>query len=276
MSKNCIICDNDKSELWGTKGKYSAVRCSNCGLVWIDPLPSYDELERFYNGYLNNRIENDVLWKQRQQMYVLERDFLEQFISRGKVLDLGCGDGGFLGIFSEKWEKFGIELENAAVISAKSKNINAYQGSPEDGINFSNLFDCVILRGVLEHFINPEKVIQNVAKSLDESGFLYITSTPDVNSFCANLYRGKWNQFEPPAHLFYFGINNLKELCEKHNMNLLVQHHFYLETPYADPSKDHAKVLNDLSCYNEGLDEKVTKSPAFWGNMMSLIFKKYS
>ncbi len=272
MSNRCIICHNENTEFWGQKGKYTGVQCTNCGLVWVDPLPTYQELEEFYNGYLNNRLNNDVLWEQRQQMYILERDFLEQFISVGNVLDLGCGDGGFLNIFSDKWHKFGVEIEDEAVQQGLKKNINVIKGSPEESIEHDVLFDCVIMRGVIEHFIHPEKVIENVSKSLREKGYFYITSTPDVDSFSADLYRGKWNQFEPPAHLFYFSVKTLTRLVEKFGFKKIIEHHFYTQTPYANVTEDHKRILDDIQLLNNERQEEVEKSPAFWGNMMTVLY----
>ena len=271
---NCIICGNNQTETWAKKEKYTAVKCLNCGLIWINPLPTTEELDQFYNAYYQYRVDEKKLWEQRKVMYKLDKDWLEQFIDKGKLLDIGGSDGSFLSNFGEEWKKFGVELGNDAVKQAQQKGINVIDGSAKEALKFGEKFDCIMLRGTIEHFTNPTEAIEVASKLLNPGGYLFFTATPDVDSFSAQLYREKWNQFVPPAHLFYFSVKTLTRLVEKYGLKKVAEHHFYPETPYANIKNDHEKILNDFKLINDEEREKVANSPAFWGNMMTILYKK--
>ncbi|MBS3123665.1 class I SAM-dependent methyltransferase [Candidatus Woesearchaeota archaeon] len=275
MSNNkCIICNQDKTELWAKKYKYAAVKCLNCGLIWIDPLPTSEELNQFYTIYYKYRVSETKLTEQRKIMYNLDKNWLELFIKKGKLLDIGCSDGSFLSNFSQDWEKYGVEIGSDAVEQAQQKGINVIEGSAKETLNFGKKFDCVMLRGTIEHFTNPAEAIEIVSKLINSGGYIFFTATPDVDSFSAQLYKEKWNMFVPPAHLFYFSIKTLTKLVEKFNFEKVAEHHFYPETPYANITVDHEKVLSDFNLIKDGRREEVTNSPAFWGNMMTVLYKK--
>lgn len=271
---NCIICGVNNTAFWAEQEKYKAVKCLNCGLIWIDPLPTEEELNEFYDGYYQSRVENIKMWEQRQVMYLLERDWLEQFIKEGRLLDIGCSDGSFLSVFGPLWEKYGVEIGKDEVNEANKKGLNVVLGSEEAVLSFGKKFDVVILRGTIEHFRNPKNVIKASSSVLKPGSYLFVTSTPDVDSFCADLYRDKWNQFEPPAHLYYFSIKTLTELVKQFGFQEVAQHHFYPETPYANLEEDHKKVLDDMQLIKNRHRNQVNKSAAFWGNMMTVLYKK--
>lgn len=273
-SQPCLVCGETNSELWAKKNDYTAVKCLSCELIWIDPVPTTEELNQFYGGYYQNRVEEVKLSQLRKIMYILDKNWLEQFIQSGAILDLGCSDGSFLSTFGPQWEKHGIEIGKDAVKEATTKNIKVLEGSEEKALCFNKKFDCVTMRGTIEHFPNPRNVIKIISQVLKSGGYFFVTATPDAGSFCANLYREKWNQFEPPAHLFYFNVKNLTKLLEQFGFKKVAQHHFYPETPYANLEEDHQRVLNDLQLIKKGLGNQVKKSAAFWGNMMTVLYKK--
>ena len=51
--------------------------------------------------------------------YDLDKNFLEQFINKGKVLDVGCGGGIFLSRLNKKFDKYGIDLDESSIKFAK-------------------------------------------------------------------------------------------------------------------------------------------------------------
>lgn len=271
---NCIVCEQKRFEIWAKKDKYTAVKCLNCGLVWINPLPSDDELNQFYTKYYQYRLSETKLTEQRKIMYLLDKEWLEQFIKKGRLLDIGCSDGSFLSNFDEEWEKYGVEIGSDAVKQAQQRGINVIEGSAKEALGFGKKFDCVMLRGTIEHFTDPLGAIEVVSKLINVGGYIFFTATPDVNSFSAQLYKEKWNMFAPPAHLFYFSVETLTKLVEKFNFEKVAEHHFYPETPYANIKEDHEKVLKDFKLIKDGKGEEVTNSSAFWGNMMTVLYQK--
>lgn len=275
--QDCIICGGKENKLWASYGSYKAVQCDKCGFVWINPNLTEEGLGKYYQDYIGMRFKDEAKTKQRQIQYQIDKNFLETYISSGKVLDVGCSGGFFLNTLSDKFEKYGIELDAEAVKYAKSNYAfgkNIHDINLEEAPFSNGYFDLIIMRGVIEHLPDPKGALKKVSELLKERGYFFIAATPNVDSFCANLYREKWNQFHPIRHLFYFSPATFSKMCISANLKLIAKDFPYLETPYADVEKDHLEVLSAIQLKNNNQFDKVQRSRAFWGNMMSLIYKK--
>ena len=55
----------------------------------------------------------------------LKRDLIQKFVKKGRILDIGCNGGFFLSTFSNKYQKFGTEVDKQAVSYAK-KNFPSF------------------------------------------------------------------------------------------------------------------------------------------------------
>ena len=84
-----------------TQDRFSLVECAGCGLIRLDPLPSLEELARFYpNEYWWDADDSaaDRLSELYRQLVLQDH---VQFVTHGEmvpgpVLDIGCGGGSFL------------------------------------------------------------------------------------------------------------------------------------------------------------------------------------
>lgn len=273
----CAVCGGEEKAPWARLGPFTAVRCAACGLVWVDPFLTEEGLKRYYAGYRSARLQNPRLMELRQRQYELDREFLQSHIVGGRVLDVGCGEGRFLAALDERFDKHGLELDDESVAFAKAHfpfgERIAQRLLGQDGFSRGS-FDLVIMRGVIEHLPDPRGAVQRVAELLRPGGGFFITATPNVDSFCAEVYREKWNQFQPAEHLYYFSVRTLAQLCAAFALELVAKDYPYLETPYADVANDHAKVLRDVELIRAGKRDQVGRSPAFWGNMMTVLFRK--
>ncbi|MDD2689538.1 MAG: class I SAM-dependent methyltransferase [Candidatus Omnitrophica bacterium] len=275
--RDCIICKSRENRLWAKYGSYKAVKCNKCNFIWINPSLNEAGLNRYYQDYIGMRFKDEIKTRQRKLQYQIDKDFLQVYISSGKVLDVGCSGGFFLNVLSNNFDKYGVELDAKAVEYAKKKysfGKNIFNLNLQDTKFPKGFFDLIIMRGVIEHLFDPLVVLKKVQGLLRKGGLFFICATPNVDSFCAKLYRQKWNQFHPIRHLFYFSLSSLSRLCSQFNLNLITKDFPYLETPYADIHRDHYEVLKAYELKNDGHFDKINRSPAFWGNMMSLVFKR--
>jgi SAM-dependent methyltransferase len=99
---------------------------------------------------------------------------------RGRMLDLGCGNGAMLRSFSEQlpgWSLAGNELDdkNRVVIEAIPRVEKLYAGEIE---TVPGSFDAITLLHVLEHVPNPVGFLKRIAASLN-SGGLVVVEVPD-------------------------------------------------------------------------------------------------
>ena len=99
-------------------------------MISVNPHFTEEGLDQFYNRYYENRVISSELGEQRKAMYKQDRDWILNYISKGKVLDIGCSGGNFLGTFdSNNWDKYGIDLTDDALESAaRNYNIKTFKG----------------------------------------------------------------------------------------------------------------------------------------------------
>jgi len=232
-------------------------------------------LDQYYEGYLEENKKDRKLWEQRKLTYQIDKKWILKFIDKGKVLDVGCSGGQFLSYFEPKiWKRFGVEVDEAAAQNAKEKfGINVRVGNLTD-LEFNEKFDLIIIRGVIEHFANPTRVLKKCSSLLKKGGYLYITATPAGDSFAFDVYREKWHLFTPPGHLHFFTVPLLTRVVKKYGLEFIDYHHQYAETPYANPLKDFKKIKNDLILLNSNRYKKVKTSPPFPGSMITAAWKK--
>lgn len=76
------------------KVHYRIVKCNICGLVYSNPILSYEQLERLYkkSTYTYGDFEADL--SETYARYL--KTFLQKNISESTFLEIGCGNGFFL------------------------------------------------------------------------------------------------------------------------------------------------------------------------------------
>lgn len=272
--KTCVICGSNKFSLWGKLYYLEALRCHECGMVSVNPHINEEGLKIFYGTYLRNRLKNKTLFQDRKIMYKLEYEFINKFISRGRVLDLGCSGGFFLNEFDrQKWKRKGIEIDtNAARYAKRRFGIEVIEGDFSELDLSKEKFDLVVLRGVIEHCIEPRSYLKKCASILRNKGMLFITATPNIESFPAEVYREKWRLFTPLEHLHFFSVNLLDRVLHPLGFKLLEKKYFYEETPYADLPRDYEKIKRDIFLIAKGRRNVINDSGPFWGNMITAVW----
>ncbi len=112
----------------------------------------------------------------------LKFDYLVQSISslHQNVLEIGCGAGKFLfslaELFPEK-EYTGVDISGTAIEKAskinRSSKISFIEGNAEDLHFEEQAFDVIIILDVLEHLIDPQKLIDDCYRFLKPGGVIH-------------------------------------------------------------------------------------------------------
>lgn len=285
----CDICGCKKNRLfyisdaWGSdaaasntfKKKVSVVQCQNCGFVYAKEILSESGKKKFWESYSTNvhqAVQEDV--DKRKKMYELEYNFINNFLLKKEnndILDIGCADGSFLDFFAKNNNCYGVEIGKDALFKARQKYF-VYEGELPN-IKIDKKFDLIILRGVIQYIDNPKQYFDKVIELLSSDGLLYITSTPNVDSFAHTLFREYFNLPVCAVAGKGFSPAILNRLFKNKDMCLVGEKYFYENTPYANVYSDIQKVMAALELKKNGKEINF-KAPAFWGNMMSLVYKK--
>jgi 2-polyprenyl-3-methyl-5-hydroxy-6-metoxy-1,4-benzoquinol methylase len=274
IQNSCPWCASYQFEQWGKPLRnFITNKCTSCGLIFVKNRLNKSALEKFYRNYLIDMHQVDEEKNiQRTTMYQIEFDALMLFAAKTNVLDIGCSGGYFLDMFKENgFECYGIEIGEEAAKTASEKH-KIWKGDFEN-LEIDRKFDLILFRAVLQHVPFPKVYLDKACSMLEEDGIIFISSTPNSDAICCDLFKEKWNLHAPEAHLMHFSPGHFDKYFKDKKFSKLFETSFYLETPYADPENDILKVAKAIELKRNGKSIEFT-SPAFWGNMMTLIYKK--
>jgi SAM-dependent methyltransferase len=152
--------------------------CHECGVLFVNPLPSPEELHERYapEGAWAETRKVRAAKPPNQSVTRDPRDVLlealEPYVpvhappAGARVIDFGCGEGKFLDrLQSAGWQTFGIEPST----SMPFQHHGRLDRPPQDAS-----FDFAILHHVLEHVINPLDILRQLAGALRQGGMLLI------------------------------------------------------------------------------------------------------
>jgi len=122
---------------------------------------------------------------------------------RGRVLEIGCGLGHFLGWLEDSYTVVGTDI-NAWALSQAQKNVpqgSFLQLSAEDLGAFSDQsFHIVVAKHVMEHLVQPERALAEASRVLAPGG-LFLMATPNLDSPARKLKKEKWVGYKDPTHI---------------------------------------------------------------------------
>jgi len=275
---DCIVCQSKVTAEWAsTPFPFRAIKCVDCGFVWMQTQPKRDSLQKYYSDYIGRRrISDPIKMKQRSVQYQDDKNFLQRFVRSGRILDVGCNGGFFLECLDNSFEKHGIEIDASAVKYAQQNydfGVNVLCGDVLEARYPDGKFDVLVMRGTIEHVTRPIKVIERCSKLLKTGGLFYITATPNVDSLAAELFRDRWSLFHPVQNLWHFSPHTLSSICQSFGMTFVSSTFPYLGTAYENRRVDLELMLGEIVAKESNISSKRI-SPPFYESMMSIIFKK--
>lgn len=207
----------------GLPGIYQIVRCCQCKLVFLNPRPSQERIGAYYT-------END--WYRASQNVPLEealifnrswRDIqafrckpILSYKQKGRILDIGCGDGLLLKFLSERgWESCGIEVSPLAAQYAVRLGLDVREQSIENTSFSKDSFDVVSFFGSIEHLNHPLETLRKISPFLKEDGILYLGGTPNFDSFERKLFGKRWMHLNAPRHFYHFTPDTMERLLKE-------------------------------------------------------------
>ena len=135
---------------------------------------------------------------------------------RGRLLDVGCGNGRFLAQMRKLgWEVVGVEPDPEAVRIAKERfGLEVFQGTLEEAGFPDNSFDAITMNHVIEHVPDPIRLLAECRRVLKPGGKLVVV-TPNIWSLGRRLFGEHWRGWEVPRHLFLFSPKSLRTCAER-------------------------------------------------------------
>jgi 2-polyprenyl-3-methyl-5-hydroxy-6-metoxy-1,4-benzoquinol methylase len=230
----CNLCGENSPVPYLTTGDrfsdkiFTLSKCSNCGLVYLTPRPTIEEVKEFYpDNYeaylLPEKSISKAVNRSIEKTLSVQLDFVEHYHQdRGKLLDVGCATGSFLNLAQKRgWQVVGIEIiEKAARIARENYSLNVFTTDLENANLATSSLDVITLWDVLEHLPNPRTAMQIAHEKLKPDGMVYF-SIPNLDSYDRKLFDTEWIGWDPPRHFILFEQNGIQRLLRETGFKII-------------------------------------------------------
>jgi 2-polyprenyl-3-methyl-5-hydroxy-6-metoxy-1,4-benzoquinol methylase len=189
--------------------------CTRCGLAYVDPLPTADELcdfyARRYRAEYKKAIEPRLKHVYRAGRVALERlrRLAPHVAPPARTLDCGAGGGEFVYLLAScGYRASGIEPNDGYREHAcRQYGVDLRPGTVDTAEFPDAEFDLITVFHALEHFRDPAGGLRRLARWLKPGGMLCVEvpNALTLVSSPSNLYHR--------AHLFYFAAEPLGRLA---------------------------------------------------------------
>ncbi len=216
----CYVCGARESQPWAEENGFLAVRCNECGLVYVNPRPTRGSISLAAQSGLHAgeamvdetgaRDAGKVKHYQQRLRALFDAGALARK-ARARWLDIGCGFGEFLEA---------LQLESAGALSTVGSEPNVHKATAARSrgldVTFRELsreapgYSFVSLLNVFSHLPDPPELLRQLAGLLDPGGQLV-------------LQTGNWAELERvnvpdrlhlPDHLSFASEKLVRRLLE--------------------------------------------------------------
>lgn len=225
---HCPVCgDRRECSRVFVRDNFPILRCCACG-VGMTRLPENFSPSGIYTeGYFQGRQPDgysdyigseDVL---RAEFRTVVQDLRSVGCSRGKLLELGCAYGFFLAEAKAHFEVSGIEVSDSAVRFCRARGFDVEGGTlTEEYIGRRPPFDAVVMLDVIEHLMEPDRVLELLCKAMKPGGTLLL-STGDWDSVLSRIMGRHWRLMTPPQHTFFFSPRTMSAMLARVGFNVI-------------------------------------------------------
>jgi 2-polyprenyl-3-methyl-5-hydroxy-6-metoxy-1,4-benzoquinol methylase len=297
----CVLCGSPGLKKSGYGGYeyagqgFTIVKCTKCSFMFLQPIPSKEVRDSIY---LDDRYFDTYSLTEKglaSYLDVIHEDhgyseevlrLLKNYISGGKLLDVGCAGGRFLlRAQSAGFDAWGIEPNQKMVTFARQElHLNAVCGHLDSHPFPVGTFDVVHLGDVLEHLPDLKGSMITVRNLLKEGGLLVLGQPVTYNRSFFNLFlrinmalmKNEYSTY-PPAHIWEFTPRVLRRFIQQSGFKILFDR-VYETRPINLGAYQRVTLKNRIGFFIRILSSWVSNARLFssleLGNRMLVICQK--
>ena len=219
--------------VFGSRLGYTYFRCSSCGSLQLEPLPSKSELLLAYgkeyasDGHCDTDAE--VRRGTANPYYRAIVDALARHEGKGPVLDHGAGWGGMCELLIEEgYECKGVEPSESMAAHCAKLGLPVRHGDfwvADDGP-----YGAILMSAGFEHLVEHDAWLRRASKVLAPNGLIVsMQPTAQFGAFFAQALRLGIHRlplpqlhqvFCPPWHTVLFSIEGMRQLFDRYGFDL--------------------------------------------------------
>ena len=219
----CCVCEGTDSTLWGEENGFQAVKCTQCGFVYVNPRPSMDDIDDAVRTGMHtaedktwsvvNAYNPERVRRTRDEIAAL---FPELTTATAPIrwLDVGAGHG-------ELVDAVGMLVPDGSTVLGLEPCLPKVEAATRRGLRVERKdieevdtdFDYVSLSNVFSHLPDPVSFVDRLRSRMRPGSHLYLV-TGNAADIPREDYPGELNL---PDHLCFTGESHLVrvlEMCE--------------------------------------------------------------
>ncbi|MBK8521368.1 MAG: class I SAM-dependent methyltransferase [Chitinophagaceae bacterium] len=254
---SCPICNSKNIEQQHSakdhtvsQNIFSIWHCNACTARFTQDVPGQEAIGAYYasENYISHSdtkkgIINSLYHMVRKRTLGAKRKLVinETGITKGTILDIGCGTGAFLNTMQEAgWNITGLEPDTVA----RAKAAELYHIQPQEPGRLLELapasFNAITMWHVLEHVHELHAYIKQIEKLLSPGGKAFI-AVPNYTSKDAAIYAAHWAAYDVPRHLYHFSPQSMETLLEQHGLKITTVKPMWFDSFYVSMLSEQYK-----------------------------------
>ncbi len=217
---------------------YAIDRCAACRFAFVNPKPSWDFLEAYYDSKKELPLTDEQAAQRLLELQEQERKYpnsspdairmvetLKKLIGAQNgvpsLLDVGCG----YGFYSQAAINAGFTVSALELGSDSRKITKLMTGLDAHACSFeafevsAGAYDALVMSHVLEHALDIHAWIEKAHLLLSAGGLLAV-AVPNFGSLFRRIKQEREAFICPPEHVNYFSPSNLAFLLEQHGFRI--------------------------------------------------------
>lgn len=232
---DCNICKSEEFEKLHDEDRFDlkidTVICRNCGLMYLNPRPTKEKYEKFYESDYRVAVSgsdkgSDKQFK-KQETFTKQTviPFVKKIIQKNElhnytsILDIGCSYGGILHEFKKELPNLSGEgIEPVIKISqfASKKTNSVIHTDILENFNTSKKYDIIVFSKALNHSLDPKGNLEKINNLLSNEGIFVIVLYDALNA----LKYKPFSKMAEMTHPYMFSPETITYLLEETNFTI--------------------------------------------------------
>lgn len=287
----CPVCKNQSfskflscKDYTVSQETFNIVKCDSCGFKFTNPIPNISDLGNYYKSedYISHSNTKKGIISRLYHVvrnYTLKKKLglISGYVSRGTILDYGCGTGMFLNTMKTAgWKTYGMEPDSGARFLTEKMGLVVCKDKEELELKAAGIkFDAITLWHVLEHVTDLDETLKYFSRQLKPNGVVII-AVPNHISLDAKNYGEFWAAYDVPRHLYHFEPKTIETLLASAGFKLINKHPMKFDSFYVSMLSEKYKsgAINYLKAFWNGWKSNVrAKAPGDYSSVI-YVFRK--